>query len=265
MIGYARVSIISKNAKDRLSHIAFLHLRSALYHIMNFSCLLCYQASTTPVCHWCENDIFFFTPSVHSQNLLAFGPVARHIKHNAFQKLVVLSLHYYPLTRLIHGFKFQHSLTCGRVLSSWFVDKHRHLTIDKPHLILPVPISSWRFATRHYNQAAVLAKNIGEALNIPICHHWAIRSGLSTQHHLNKHDRLQHARKVFTLSSKCIDDFLASLPKLTRIAIVDDVITTGVTVNALASLLKSRYPHLVIDVWAMTFTPPPKSSLLPTD
>ena len=45
-------------------------------------------------------------------------------------------------------------------------------------------------------------------------------------------------------------------------AIVDDVVTTGVTVDVLAGLLKARYPSIVVEVWAMTFTPPPKSSLI---
>jgi predicted amidophosphoribosyltransferase len=67
---------------------------------------------------------------------------------------------------------------------------------------------------------------------------------------------------VFSLTPQCIDKLVASNPDLKRIAIVDDVITTGVTVNALASLLRARYPQLSISVWAMTFTPPPKSSLL---
>ena len=236
---------------------------------MNLSCLLCYQASPAPVCHWCEHDIFFFSAKDHGNNLLSFGPVGRHVKHSAYQQLSVLALHTYPITTLIHGFKFQHSLTSGKVLAKWFVGKQQHLAHHTPQvshnaaqLLLPVPLSSWRLATRHYNQAAVLAKSIGGALNIPICTNWAIRQGMSAQHHLGKAQRLQHAKQVFSLTPQCIDKLVASNPALTCIAIVDDVITTGVTVNALASLLKARYPQLSIIVWAMTFTPPPKSSLL---
>lgn len=253
-----------KMLKDTLLHCTYLNSIFTKPHIMNLSCLLCYQASPTPVCQWCENDIFFFNPSVHGHNLLRFGPVARHVKHSAYKKLVVLSVHCYPITTLIHSFKFHHSLTCGRVLSKWFIDKQQHVSADKPHVILPVPISPWRFATRHYNQAAVLAKHIGNALHVPVCTNWAIRRGTSSQHHLNRQARVQHAREVFALSTRCIDNLLITLPALTHVAIVDDVITTGVTVNALASLLTTRYPQLTIYVWTITFTLPPKSSLLPS-
>ncbi|MDO6566849.1 ComF family protein [Alteromonas sp. 1_MG-2023] len=236
---------------------------------MNLSCLLCYQASPTPVCHWCERDIFFFAPKDHGNNLLSYGPVGQHVKHSSYDGLSVLALHTYPITTLIHGFKFQHSLTSGKVLAQWFVGKQQHLaqhtqqiSHNNAQLLLPVPLSPWRFATRHYNQAAVLANTIGNALNIPICTNWAIRKGMSAQHHLGKAQRLQHAKKVFSLTHHCIDTLISTTPNLKRIAIVDDVITTGVTVNALASLLKARYPQLHIEVWAMTFTPPPKSSLL---
>jgi predicted amidophosphoribosyltransferase len=45
------------------------------------------------------------------------------------------------------------------------------------------------------------------------------------------------------------------------VAIIDDVLTTGVTVNTLSKRLKQRYPKIHIQVWAAAFTPPPKSSL----
>ena len=74
---------------------------------------------------------------------------------------------------------------------------------------------------------------------------------------------------TFSLTAGCIDQYHESYrlrdtnnkPPFT-VAIVDDVITTGVTVNLLSKLLKARYPNIHIQVWAMTFTPPPKSTLL---
>ena len=99
---------------------------------MNLSCLLCYQASPAPVCHWCEHDIFFFSAKDHGNNLLSFGPVGRHVKHSAYQQPSVLALHTYPITTLIHGFKFQHSLTSGKVLAKWFVGKQQHLAHHTP-------------------------------------------------------------------------------------------------------------------------------------
>lgn len=229
---------------------------------MNLSCLLCYQASPSPVCQWCEDDIFFFDNHVHNQNLLAFGPVGRHVRHAHIDSLTVLGLHTWPMSRLVHQFKFQHSLTAGKVLSTWFIDKKQHNNVALPKLLIPIPITSTRIASRHYNQAAVLAKAIGNAWQICCENSWAVRKGKTTQHHLTKADRLTNAKAVFALSNRCLDKYIAVWGETMRVAIVDDVVTTGVTVDVLAGLLKARYPSIVVEVWAMTFTPPPKSSLI---
>ena len=233
---------------------------------MNLSCLLCYQASPTPVCHWCEDDMFFFEPRVHGSNLLQYGPVAGHVKHSHYDALSILGLHTWPMSSLVHQLKFTHSLTAGKVLSDWFVHKKRQCTLSVPHVLLPVPISAWRLATRHYNQATLLCESISSELRIPVNQSWARRRCFSVQHRLSKLARAENANRVFSLSQQCIDDEIVSVQKNTdggdfTVAIIDDVLTTGVTVNTLSKRLKQRYPKIHIQVWAAAFTPPPKSSL----
>ncbi|WP_334059748.1 ComF family protein [Alteromonas sp. S005] len=233
---------------------------------MNLSCLLCYQASPTPVCHWCEDDMFFFEAPLHGSNLLQYGPVAGHVKHSHYDALSVLGLHTWPMSSLVHQLKFTHSLTAGKVLSNWFVHKKRQCTLPVPDVLLPVPISAWRLAKRHYNQATLLCDGFSCELDIPINQAWASRKGFSVQHHLSKLARAENANRVFSLSKQCIDDEIAAAQcdkdgSDFTVAIVDDVLTTGVTVNTLSKRLKQRYPKIQIQVWAAAFTPPPKSSL----
>ncbi|WP_334019519.1 ComF family protein [Alteromonas sp. S015] len=233
---------------------------------MNLSCLLCYQASPTPVCHWCEDDIFFFDDTLHGSNLLQYGPVAGHVKHSHYDTLSVLGLHTWPMSSLVHQLKFTHSLTAGKVLSNWFVHKRRQCTLSVPNVLLPIPISAWRLATRHYNQATLLCESISNELGIPINQSWAKRQGFSVQHHLSKMARAENANRVFKLSTRCIDDEITAAQSNKdgnnfTVAVVDDVLTTGVTVNTLSKRLKERYPKLRIQVWVATFTPPPNSSL----
>ncbi|MCB4434649.1 ComF family protein [Alteromonas sp. McT4-15] len=233
---------------------------------MNLSCLLCYQASPTPVCHWCDDDMFFFDTQIHGDDLLRYGPVGRHVKHSHYKVLSVLGLHTWPMSSLVHQFKFTHSLTAGKVLSNWFVHKKRHCTLAVPNLLLPVPISAWRLAHRHYNQAAVICHYLSNALSIPFDNNWAKRHGSSVQHHLSKAKRADNARQTYRLTQRAIDKWYPIQQCNDKVpftvAIVDDVITTGVTVNTLAKLLKDRYPAIHVQVWALTFTPPPKSVLL---
>jgi ComF family protein len=162
---------------------------------------------------------------------------------------------------LIHQFKFKHSLAAGKMLSKWFVDKKQHCTLSVPDLLLPVPISAWRLAKRHYNQAGVMAEFIGKDLGIPCLHQWAIRTGASTQHQLSKLQRKKNAEHAFALTSHAMNDVFTKKSNEFVVAIVDDVVTTGVTVDVLSKLLLQRFPQVKIQVWAMTFTPPPKSTL----
>lgn len=229
---------------------------------MNLSCLLCYQASPAPVCQWCESDMFFFNDEVHGNNLLRFGPVGSHVAHKHYHSLSILGLHTWPMSSLIHHFKFSHSLSAGKTLSRWFVDKKQHCTLAVPHLLLPVPISAWRLASRHYNQAGVIAEYLSKQLEIPCLHQWAKRKGASTQHQLTKAQRKDNAKQAFSLVHHAAELIACNSGEKLNVAIVDDVITTGVTVNMLSYLLGKRYPNITIQVWAMTFTPPPKSSLL---
>lgn len=232
---------------------------------MNLSCLLCYQASPTPVCQWCEDDLFFFNSTLHGDNLLRFGPVGGHVKHSHYNSLSVLGLHTWPMSTLVHQFKFNHTVAAGKVLSNWFVHKKRRCNLPMPHVLLPVPISVWRLAKRHYNQTQVIATILSQALCIPVAVNWSVRRGWQAQHSLSKHARQMHAKTAFQLTQKSIDNEYAraeSKQENLRVAIIDDVITTGGTVNALSKMLKARYPAIDIEVWAMTFTPPPKSVLL---
>lgn len=236
-------------------------LQHLLQRAFNFSCLLCYQPSATIVCHWCENDLFFFDNTTYDENLLYCGLVSRHVKHCHYDALSVLGIYTESVAHLIQKLKFSHSLAAGRILANWFYTKRIHSSEQLPQVLLPVPIHPTRLFSRHYNQATVLADDIGTLADIPVEQHWAIRTGRKTQHHLGRTERATNAKSAFSLSARCLDKRIAT-SNITCVAIVDDIITTGVTVNHLAQQLRKRYPQLTIHVWAIAFTPPPKSALL---
>tara|TARA_B000000460_G_scaffold53795_2_gene35558 strand:+ start:10538 stop:11041 length:504 start_codon:yes stop_codon:yes gene_type:complete len=158
--------------------------------------------------------------------------------------------------------KFRHSLTASQEIGRLFVDKWQQHTGPKPDLLLPVPLGTRRFAQRQFNQSAVLALYLGRKLGIPVYQHWAIRQTDTAQHLLDKQARYVNAKHSYALTKHGIDGYVSEPSAVLRVAIVDDVITTGITVDRLAGLLSARYPHLNIEIWAVAFTPPPKSHLL---
>ena len=101
-------------------------------------------------------------------------------------------------------------------------------------LIVPVPLHTSRKRQRGYNQSAKFAAGLSQALNIEWNESVSIRTHHSeTQTHKSKTDRWENVRDVFSVTT--------NMPMNTkRILLVDDVITTGATLEACGQHLISR-------------------------
>lgn len=132
---------------------------------------------------------------------------------------------------LIAKLKFNKNLSVGRVLGELMA---RHIKTntpsDMPSLLLPVPLHPKRLRQRGYNQAIIIAEHLSKQLKIPLnrtlckkIRHTATQSRVDAKH---RHANIDHA---FEIASR-------NLPS--HVAIIDDVMTTGATVNALSSALK---------------------------
>jgi competence protein ComFC len=102
--------------------------------------------------------------------------------------------------------------------------------------IIPVPTSFWREIRRGYNQSALLAEEIGRRWQIPVCKELLRRVSFTrSQVDLSKAKRWQNARMAFKRKDvkKGNPSFF---PK--SVLLIDDICTTGATLNACASVLK---------------------------
>jgi len=158
-----------------------------------------------------------------------------------------VALHYRePVNDLVSGFKYHHRLSDGRLLGQLLAER---VLSERPQvgLILPLPLHPARLRERGFNQASELARMLSRAIGVP----WRSellqrRQDGQHQRETNKRQRLQNVRKAFACSS---------LPSR-RIAIVDDVITTGATARAAAGCVKKAGAEWV-EVWAVARTPRP--------
>lgn len=97
-------------------------------------------------------------------------------------------------------------------------------TVHDVDLLLPVPLHTRKLISRGYNQAAEIAKGISEATGIPVGDNlWAVANH-STQTQLSAEDRRRNIAGCFGIR---YPEELAGL----RIAIVDDIVTTGATLS----------------------------------
>ncbi len=153
-----------------------------------------------------------------------------------------------PVNLLIREFKNGHNLVFGKVMAQVLAKKYSATLTNRPppHLLLPVPLHKKRLKLRGFNQAAEIAQVISDTCHIKTNTRICTRDrDTDDQKSLPANRRKHNVDHVFTLNSS-LDGY--------RVAIVDDVITTGSTVTALADLLKQKGASS-IEVIALARTP----------
>ncbi|MDR0319353.1 MAG: ComF family protein [Rickettsiales bacterium] len=112
----------------------------------------------------------------------------------------------------------------------WNLLNHKKQQNHDIDLVVPVPLSYWRLAKRGYNQATVLARPIAKRLGVPLMTNLVARAHRNDQGHKSVKERRQNIAGVFRARN-------AEAVRGRHILIVDDVITTGATLNELARVL----------------------------
>jgi len=133
---------------------------------------------------------------------------------------------------MVHALKYRHKRDVGNLLGTFAA---RHMIesgkFNDTDCIIPVPISSKRLKKRGYNQAEIFGEGISKEINIPIHHNVLIKvRDTGTQTARSRQDRMEKVANSFKVKKK-------SLIKDMHILLVDDVITTGATLESCASLL----------------------------
>ena len=105
--------------------------------------------------------------------------------------------------------------------------------------IIPVPISKKRMKERGYNQSLLIARNLSEYLNINLCTNCLYKTkNIIEQSKLNKEQRKQNIQNVYQLKNK-------QIIKEKKILLIDDIYTTGSTVNECSKMLKIGQPEKI--------------------
>lgn len=148
----------------------------------------------------------------------------------------------YPIDYMVRALKYHGALAHARVLGDLLAARLRARAAPCwPEMLLPVPLAPGRFRERGYNQAIEIGCWLERRLAIPMRTDVLVRTRETPeQAGLSRRERRQNLRGAFAVRD------LSAL----HVALIDDVITTGSTVNELARVLKQA-GAAGVEVWAV--------------
>lgn len=129
--------------------------------------------------------------------------------------------------KILHSIKYKHNKDLAKLVGKWYAeDLMRNEIIKSSCYIIPVPLHEKKYKIRGYNQSEEFAKGLSEGLNISLNTNFLKRKEFTqTQTKKSKYERWENVEDVFEVHS----------PELLinkQIILVDDVITTGATIEA---------------------------------
>ena len=161
-------------------------------------------------------------------------------------EVVAVFAYRFPIDRLVHRFKFAGDLAVGRWLATRLAARVAPLT--KPDFLVAPPLTAARLRERGFNQALEVAKVVGREHRIRVLA-GALAKTRETlpQPSVSARERRANLRGAFV----CTTDLGGA-----SVAVVDDVITTGGTVSAIAEALRAAGAGSVC-AWGVARTPAP--------
>ncbi|MDM8520545.1 ComF family protein [Anaerolineales bacterium HSG6] len=197
------------------------------------NCLAQISFSPTEVCIICGVPAPLKTVCKHCQN------------NNTLQYLDgIRSATYFekgPIRSAIHAFKYGNNQAISAILTRMLVEAYQRYQLNVD-FILPVPLHASRLSERGYNQSELLATGVSLSCQVPLNVTTLLRvHHTETQAHLDLKGRYENVKNAFS----CVNDLLSEKIVL----LVDDVCTTGATLDACAMTLKKTGVH---KVWALS-------------
>ncbi|MFQ5454763.1 MAG: ComF family protein [Nitrospirota bacterium] len=148
-----------------------------------------------------------------------------------YTKVIAVCLYEGVLREAIHLFKYNKKISLAAPLGNLLYNrlKEEYYPAD---MIFPVPLHVKRLREREFNQSYLLGQRVGRYLNIPVIPDNLMRVRWTRpQVELNRKERVRNVKGVFYLRDH-------NAVKKRKILLIDDVYTTGSTVNECARVLK---------------------------
>lgn len=207
------------------------------------NCLLCGVKSRADFCNPCLNSLPHLTYdrcSVCALPVQGWQICGACLSNPpAFDRSIAALEYAFPVDALLQRLKYGAHLAMARVLADLLIARINSPvantvahTVELPDFIVPMPLHSGRLRERGFNQALELARRVSKKTGVPLLSDACQRiRNTPSQTGLPWKEREQNIRGAFTCEAELDGK---------HVAMLDDVMTTGATLNELAKVLRKR-------------------------
>lgn len=220
-----------------LSRLFLNHLQKA----MPTSCALCGCKHDEALCEGCTAR-HFSTVAIRCSRCAIPLPAASTASRcgeclkdpPAFDATVVASDYAPPVDQLVLALKFGNRLELAPLLAQMLDNAVQDVEHELPELLTAVPLGAGRLRERGFNQSLEVARPLSRMLGIPLDARLVVRQREThAQALLHPDERHRNVRNAFVVPDGAMDRVRGQ-----HVGVVDDVMKTGETLNALAATLK---------------------------
>lgn len=197
------------------------------------TCGICGKITPNALCKKCEINL-----NKQSENQIT--KEGTEIEDKYFNELMYIFRYEGKIRKIIIDYKFnEKSYIYVTFVNFLLKNKKIFENIKKYDTIVPVPISPKRQKERGYNQSLLIAREIAHKTNLELMNNCLIKTkNIIEQSKLNKEDRAQNIYGVYELKNK-------QLIENKKILLIDDIYTTGSTVNECSRILRMANPEKI--------------------
>jgi ComF family protein len=235
---FSGLGLVLKNYYDGLGHLIFtnvcLHCNNELVHSENYLCFTCWEQL--------ESTYFEKEQQANKVERIFLGRI--QVKH-------ACSVYFYAKgsvsQSLIRALKYDFKAPLGVYLGELMAQKMEGHPLSKCDFLLPVPIHPRKKFARGYNQSELLARGLSKCWGTPILKQLVRKKGYTkSQTKLDRFGRWDNVQDIFRSTEL--------LQSRSHVLIVDDVITTGATLEALVRAIQFVNPEIQISLLSFAFT-----------
>lgn len=211
--------------------------KCVLQGIYPSKCPFCGQITLGGICQFCENTIH----KIKEPRCMKCGkPIENNRQEYCFDckkgRHVYdwgrsLWVHRSPVSDAVYQLKYQNKRIYGKTFAEEMAKEYGDfLKKQKVDLLIPIPLHRFRRWKRGYNQAEILAEELGKRTGIPVAKRLLIRSKRTTpQKELDNRLRRKNIDHAFQVKNQIMTK---------KVVLIDDIYTTGSTIDEAARTLK---------------------------